>query len=75
MGSEVDYGKERDINAAFMRGTLAGAEASNKWWISKLNEEHSLIRLTAEQDEFATGYYVAMPEERWNLLLEELEGK
>jgi len=75
MGSSADFGRAHAINAAFMGGKMAGIEARDKWWINKLNEEHVLIRLTAGQDDFAPGYYVAMPEERWKLLLKEREGK
>lgn len=48
--------------------------ARDKWWVAKLNEELTLIRLTAGQDDFAPGYYVAMPEVRWDELKKSILG-
>jgi hypothetical protein len=46
--------------------------ARDKWWINRLNEEHIVIRLTDDQDEFAPGDYIAMPLERWHVLKREV---
>jgi hypothetical protein len=48
--------------------------ARDKWLIAKLNEELTLIRLTAGQDDFTPGYYVAMPEVRWDELKKSILG-
>ena len=46
--------------------------ARDKWFINRLNEEHIVIRLTDDQDEFTPGDYVAMPLERWHVLKREV---
>ena len=45
----------------------------DKWWIDRLNEEHIVIRLTENQEEFSPGDYIAMSLERWQQLKKETE--
>ena len=46
--------------------------ARDKWFINRLNEEHIVIRLTDDQDEFTPGDYIAIPLERWQQLKREV---
>lgn len=60
-----------DCRQMLINQTIA---ARDKWLIAKLNEELTLIRLTAGQDDFTPGYYVAMPEVRWDELKKSILG-
>jgi hypothetical protein len=48
--------------------------ARDKWWVSNLNGEFTVIRLTDELDDVAEGDYVVMPVKRWNELKEKTNG-